>query len=398
MNRISIRSAWVLALVAAACSGMPEIDDAGHPQPVIDSGSNPIDAGDEDAGVQPIVDAGPTEDPDAGPIDSGVIDAGHPVDAGEMDVPPTHALNVTATRAKHTHSFLPKTADPAVRATTFSGTGMEIGAVDPRAAKMMGKLVISLGGSGSTGGSLGGPGDFAVARGFHVFAVAYDADYNILINDPDYYGDARREEFDGVDHTSRYATRDNKPDEKLGLDAADGVLRRVTMGLRYLKMTAPDEDWGYYLDAQNNVRWSDVIFAGVSHGASSAARFAMIVRAGGAIALSGPRDNTCNTLACTSAPNVIATWFNEVPKTPIDRFYAITGSTDAQHLQHTVAFERLHFLGAVTEIQGAHAPYGNSHRLTSMGSGHGAFCGTASFNEVCNYVFRVPVENQAGVP
>ncbi|HEX7453607.1 MAG TPA: hypothetical protein VF294_15040, partial [Polyangiaceae bacterium] len=119
---------------------------------------------------------------------------------------------------------------------------------------------------------------FAVERGFHVLAPAYDANFNIVINDADYYGDARREELDGLDHTSHYAARDGQPAEQLGLSPADGVEHRVRFGLAYLAANFPDEDWDYFLTADGEVRWSDVILTGTSHGASGAARFAMILK------------------------------------------------------------------------------------------------------------------------
>ncbi len=316
----------------------------------------------------------------------------------ETDIPPSHPLHITATKALHSHSFLPKDADPAVSASTFSDSNKEVAQVDTRAATMMGKLVVNLGGAGSTGAFTGGAGGFAVKRGFHVFSVAYMADFDILANDPDYYGDARLEEFDGNDHTSKYATRDKDPSEKLGLSPADGVERRVRLGLAYLAKNYANEDWSYFLTDDGQVRWSDVIFAGVSHGASSAVRFAMLVRASRALAFSGPRDNTCASEACTETGSVIATWFGETPKTPSDRFYGLTGGKDDQHTQHLVAFDELGFAGTLVDVESKAPPYSNTHRLSSPSAGHGAFCDDAKYRDVCNYMLGVPPENAAGVP
>lgn len=346
--------------------------------------------------------AGSSSAPNAGSAGAGAS-GGEAAGAGgasevESDIPPPHPLTITATKGLHSHSFLPRDADPSVSANTFSGSNKEVAQVDPRAATMMGKLVVNLGGAGSTGAFTGGAAAFAVKRGFHVFSVAYYADFDILKNDPDYYGDARLEEFDGKDHTSKYATRDNDPSEKLGLSPADGVEQRVRLGLAYLAKNYANEDWSYFLTDDGAVRWSDVIFAGVSHGASSAVRFAMLVRASRALAFSGPRDNTCQTTACTESGAVIATWFSEVPKTPSDRFYGITGGLDDQHTQHLVAFEKLGLSGAAVNVDTKSAPYSNSHRLESPSAGHGAFCDVAKYKDACNYMLGVPPENSAGVP
>jgi hypothetical protein len=323
--------------------------------------------------------------------------AGAPaIASGEL--PPARPLQITASAELHSHSFLPKAADPDVSDNTFSGAQQEVGELDPRATTMLGKLVVNLGGAGKVSADTSGVAAFAVKRGFHVFAPAYDTNFNIVINDADYYGDARREELDGMDHTSHYAVRDGQPDEELGLSPPDGVERRVQLGLAYLAANFPDEDWGYFLTADGGVRWSDVIFTGTSHGASSAARFAMLERVSRVLSFSGPRDNTCPDVACATANAVVATWFNETPATPIDRFYALTGVKDPQHVQHLVAFERLHYLGTVTEVDGAQPPYDQSHRLQSSSGGHSSYCGSAAYRDVCNYMLGVPPENAAGVP
>jgi hypothetical protein len=311
---------------------------------------------------------------------------------------PPPALHITASGGLHSHSFLPKTADPDVSDSTFSGPNLEVGEVDTDAATMLGKLVVNLGGAGKVTADTSGVAAFAVKRGFHVFAPAYDTNFNIGINDAAYYGDARREELDGTDHTSHYAARDAQPAEELGLSPPDGVERRVRFGLAYLAASFPDEDWSYFLMADGEVRWSDVILTGVSHGASSAARFAMILSVGRVLSFSGPCDNTCTNIACTDPSAVIASWFSEAPATPIDRFYALTGVRDPQHVQHLVALERLHYVGAVTEVDGAAPPYGESHRLQSSSGDHSSYCGNAAYRDVCNYMLGVPPENAAGVP
>jgi hypothetical protein len=257
---------------------------------------------------------------------------------------------------------------------------------------------VNLGGAGKVSADTSGVAEFAVKRGFHVFAPAYDTNFNIVINDADYYGDARREEFDGMDHTSRYAARDAQPSEQLGLSPPDGVERRVQRGVAYLAERFPEEGWRHFLAADGSLRWSDVILTGTSHGASSAARFAMLVAVSRVLSFSGPRDNTCLDSTCAEPSAVVATWFSEVPATSIDRFYALTGVKDPQHVQHLVAFERLHYLGAVTEVDGAAAPYDDSHRLQSTSGAHSSYCGSAAYRDVCNYMLDVPPQNAAGVP
>lgn len=305
----------------------------------------------------------------------------------EGDTAPWRPLAVTADKAKHDHTFDAKDADPEV---SFND-GAQRAVVDNRAAKLVGKLVLPFGGSGSTAGTLGGQGNFCIARGFHVLAIAAWEDYNILIGDADFYGDARKQVFDGMQHTTKGDFANVKMVE------ADGVARRTQKALQYLHGKYPTEDWGYYLNQDGTVRWSDVIFTGMSHGASNAARFAKLVRASRVVSISGPRDNMCTSLTVGACGGVVANWFDEDSKTPKDRFFAITGVSDEQHLQHLYAMEVMGYTGTATKIQGASAPYGGSHRLIAAG-GHEEYCGQSAYNEACNYAFDVPAENQAGVP
>jgi hypothetical protein len=222
-----------------------------------------------------------------------------------------------------------------------------------------------------------------------VLGVAAFQDYDIVSYGPDFFGDARRTAFEGVMHTREDAFA------SIEMTPADGVAQRTQKALQYLHAEYPEEDWGYYLQEDGSVRWSDVVFTGMSHGASSSARFAFLVRASRVVSSAGPRDNLCERLDLNNCGGDVATWFGEESETPIDRFYAITGTGDSQHLLHLFAMERLGYLGEPTSINGAQPPYGDSHRLVAN-AGHVDFCGDGAHEAVCNYAFGVPPENQAG--
>lgn len=294
-------------------------------------------------------------------------------------------LNVTATPGRHQHTFRASDADPDV---SFNDND-QVAVFDNRAATLMGKLVLTFGGAGETRGNLTGGGEFCAQRGFHVLGVAAFQDYDIVSYGADFFGDARRTAFEGVMHTQLDAFAN------IEMTPADGVAQRTQMALQHLHATYPEEDWGYYLQEDGSVRWSDVIFTGMSHGASNSARFAFLVRVSRVVSASGPRDNLCESVSLNDCGGVVATWFDEVPQTPIDRFYAITGTSDSQHTQHLFAMEKLGYVGEPTNINGAQPPYGDSHRLVAA-AGHVDFCGEGSYEAACNYVFGVPPENQAG--
>jgi hypothetical protein len=296
---------------------------------------------------------------------------------------------VTAPKMRSTHNFNTLDADPSEAMSNCQigcGSRPQVAAVNPKAPTMMGKLVIQLGGAGGVNGGLGGGGTFAVARGFHVFGVAYDAWAAVIpAPNPDWYGNVRMEEFDGMDHTGG----------AMGLHPQDGVATRVKMGLAWLQKNFPHEAWGYFLAADGSVRWPDVIFTGFSHGASSCAYYAYLVGASRSVSSSGPRDNMCNDQACNHG-EVIASWLTQTPKTPITQFYAISGAKDAQHIQHFVAWEKMGLPGTPQEADNAQPPF-TTHRFSSSTGAHMDYCGDPAFTAICNYMFGVPPENAAGV-
>jgi hypothetical protein len=295
--------------------------------------------------------------------------------------------NVTAAKARHQHTFRAKDADAGV---SFNDNS-EVAVIDNRAATLMGKLVLPFTGLGTNSGTLEAGGEFCARRGFHVLGIAAFQDYDILSKGADFFGDARRSVFEGVlyTHEGEFAN--------IAMTKADGVAQRTQKALQYLQTKFPDEGWGYFLQADGSVRWSDVIFSGFSHGGSNAARFAFLVEAARVVSLSAPRENLCTRLDLQDCGGLVATWLSETSKTPMDRFFAITGKSDAQHLQHLFAMEKTGYTGVATPLDGAQPPYGNSHRLIAN-AGHTDFCQTSTYQAACNYVFGVPPENQAGTP
>jgi len=304
---------------------------------------------------------------------------------GNGDLTPPRPLNVTAPKARHQATFRAKDADSSV---SFNDNS-EIAVLDNRAPTLLGKLVLQFGGVGTNEGTLGGAGEFCARRGFHVLGIAAFQDYDILSFGAAFFGDARREVFEGKEYTRLGAFAN------IQMTPADGVAQRTQKALAFLHAKYPDQDWGYYLQADGSVRWSDVIFTGFSHGGSNAARFAALVRASRVVSASSPRENLCVRSDPNNCGGVVATWLSETPKTPPDRFFALSGTTDDQHLQQLFAMAKLGFTGEPTSIDGATPPFGNSHRLTTKAP-HTDFCGDAHYAAACNYMFGVPAENQAG--
>lgn len=314
-------------------------------------------------GVPAPVDASST---DGKPSDApaGADTGGQPGNGGDQT--PDRPLNIDTTAPKlYTTNFLPTAADP-----TSTGQNQTQTALVDTSKTMQKKLVIVLAGSNGTPGPAE-VNSFAANLGFHSFAIAYHNEYDVSTITPpnaDLFGNSRFNELDG-------GTR--KP-SAITVPRSESVEERMLKALAYLQTKNPQGDWGYYLQKDGTIRWSDVVFIGHSHGATSAAAFAKVHRVWRAISLSGPRDTN----------PVVATWLTMPTATPIDRYYGFTGTADPQHPDHIKSMEIMGYVGKLTPIEGATPPYGGSHRLQYNGAhGDSANCGT--FAATCRYFFGV---------
>jgi hypothetical protein len=261
----------------------------------------------------------------------------------------------------YSFTFTPRDADPAASDRNLPQLARRDSRVRPR-----GKLVVVLAGAN------GAPGPeklvaYAAGQGFHVFAVAYKNDVTPVQKDPDFFGNLRLEAFDGTDRTPA-----------VSVARPDCVEVRIAKALAYLQKQNPEGKWSAFVDRDGQVRWADVIFAGHSHGASSAAAYAKIRRVARVISFAGPRDTN----------PVVATWLSMPSATPIDRFYAFTGTDDPQYPDHQKAFDVMGYRGALVNVGDVRPPYGGSHRLAYTG-GHGDAIDCARFADACKVLFGI---------
>jgi hypothetical protein len=279
----------------------------------------------------------------------------------DCDTPPTHTLNVTAAKGEHVHGKA---------------------GLDTRATKMLGKLVVDI------GVNAGGYSSFLAKRGYHSMGAPCGAcAAPNLDNDRDTVGTCRMGEF---------ATTEAS------------VKSQLTM----LQAQYPEEDWGYFLKADGNVRWSDVAITGISHGATTAAIAGRLgARMWRIVSRSGPRDNTCGLgngqctaplstpsydAACPDAD--VASWLDKPSKTPIERFYGIVGMGDGQCGDIMFNMHRTKYVGVPTIFDNADAVLTGTNQFFAANGGHDDFLAGPSGNlrtdEVLNIAFGIPPENQ----
>lgn len=208
----------------------------------------------------------------------------------------------------------------------------------------------------------------AATRGYHAIGLNYPNPTSVGVLcaddvDPDCFWNVRREVITGVNLSDR-----------IQVTPANAITNRLEQLLKYLQAQYPAEGWGQFL-ANGATDWSRVTLAGHSQGGGHVGVLAKLVSLDRAVYFSSPAD-------WRQKANAPATWLSRANVTPASRQYAFIHEQDqlvpvAQARANWVALG-LDALGAVTSIDGAAAPFGNTHQLTTRaapvlaGSYHGA--------------------------
>jgi dienelactone hydrolase len=258
-------------------------------------------------------------------------------------------------------NFSPVAADPTAKAwhgsqlATFDGT-----------KKAQGKLVVTMGGIGN-GPHTGGVYQYAAGRGFHMLAV-------------DMYNSEGGESNQGKVYLESFAGEDVTPVAEVS--PANSVRGRIKKGLAYLETQDPGADWGFFLDAQGEVRWQEVILFGYSYG--------------GQVALAATKYVAPYRVFLTASPTLPAdaAWLTGMPNVAdVKRCFALNSSGDE------AKFAKLTTAGWVgtpqTVMDAAYKmlmdpPFMNSSMLVAPG-GHTEFCSVAGnrYDVICDFVFDV---------
>jgi len=135
----------------------------------------------------------------------------------------------------------------------------------------------------------------------------------------------------------------------------DGMAERARQFLLWLDREHPEGRWAQFLtDDRKDLRWEKVCMAGISHGATTAARFAVHKPVDRVVMLSGPRDNT-------------ETWQGMPSATPANRFFGFSHVLDsgwtADHYCRSWQLLRMQEFGPVVNVDEASPPYSNTRRL-----------------------------------
>jgi len=216
------------------------------------------------------------------------------------------------------------------------------GTVDTR-VKPRGKLVVSLMGNG------GELFKRTASYGLHSISVPYaDSWFNVLMGGmpkDTFRGDIRLEAICGEDVSTM-----------IDIPKPDSAMERTYQFVKWLAKENPQGKWDYFLTADGkDIRWEDVIVCGLSHGATTAARFGMYKKLDRVICFSGPRDQDQSWQAGPSA-------------TPANRYFCFSASDTGwreKHYCRSYELLGLHKYGPIVDVEKEKFPFLNTRRLYS---------------------------------
>lgn len=236
--------------------------------------------------------------------------------------------------------------------------------------------------------------------GLHAIQVHYANGWFGKLNkepppDDQYLGRIRLEAATGEDFS-----------DAIDIPQPDGMAERALQFVKWLAKENPPGKWEQFLTADGNgLRWDKVIMAGISHGSTTAARFAIHQKVDRVVMFSGPRDQLEN-------------WYSLPSATPSNRFFGFThvldGGWSGDHYCRSWELLGLHQFGPIVNVEQSKPPFGNTRRLitdadvkkdanrahsSSVPGGAAVKDASGKFihEDVWRYLFTHPVE-QTGQP
>jgi pimeloyl-ACP methyl ester carboxylesterase len=186
------------------------------------------------------------------------------------------------------------------------------------------ELLVFLPGSGGKPNGNDYFSQLAANLGYHVIGLMYPNVPSVgslcdVSTDPDCYLKTRSEIIDGLDRTSL-----------VNVNKANSIENRLVKCIQFLKNNYPAQNWGQYLDENNNIPWNKIAVAGHSQGGGHAALIAKNHLVARVICLASPKDNyRTPTAANPQYLGIIAPWINQSNLTPKEKYYSFTHIADA---------------------------------------------------------------------
>lgn len=186
--------------------------------------------------------------------------------------------------------------------------------------------------------------------GLHAIQVHYANGWFGKLNkepppaDGEYLGKIRLEAATGADFSP-----------VINIPQPDGMQERAFQLVKWLAKNNPQGRWEHFISQDGKgLNWDDVIVSGISHGSTTAARFAKHQKVDRVVMLSGPRDQLEPWQALSSA-------------TPSNRYFGFThvldGGWSGDHYCRSWIMLGMHQHGPLVDVDHTKPPFENSRRL-----------------------------------
>jgi len=226
---------------------------------------------------------------------------------------------------------------------------------DARAPADRHELLLFIPGTNGTGKGAVRFCQLAARYGYHVIFLMYpdDVPASICRDDPD--PNAFRD--------FRMAIITGGKTSQIAVSRTDSIENRLIKLLMHLKRIRPREDWGQFLTASGELKWSSFAVAGQSQGGGHAALIGVTHLVARVIGTGAPKDYSV-------ALNRPAQWYSQVSATPKDRFFFFNHQQDHQGCTPEQCLENVEALGLgkfghLVDVDRSTYPYQHSHNLTT---------------------------------
>lgn len=141
----------------------------------------------------------------------------------------------------------------------------------------------------------------------------------------------------------------------INIPKPDGMQERALQLVKWAAKKNPDGKWQHFISKNGqSLNWDDVIVSGISHGSTTAARFAIHQKVDRVVMLSGPRDQ-------------LEPWQSMPSATPSNRFFGFThvldGGWSGDHYCRSWIMLGMHKHGSLVDVDLSKPPFENSRRL-----------------------------------
>lgn len=246
-----------------------------------------------------------------------------------------------------------KTVLPSATDATINSFDTAHGVYFNPSVKSKNKLVVFI--PGTNGSGLGGKlfSQAAANEGFHVVSLSYPTSVAATVchsqKDENCFENFRREIIEGKDLSSL-----------IEVNKSNSIENRLQKLLAHLKKNFANENWGQYLNKNDEINWELLILSGQSQGGGHAPLMAKLHKVSRVIMFSAPKD-------WDRTNNKPAKWYGE-GKTPLKNYFAFNHIQDKQGCDYDQQLENLKSLGLfafgeAVDVDKTAPPFKNSRIL-----------------------------------